>query len=170
MNNNAAVILNVYDLNDINDCLWYVGFGGYHSTVEIYNEEYSYGPVHGIFAKYVNHEHNLPLRQSIVIGTTDKSHVEIRELLNDMIEDYDSDSYHPIKKNCNHFTDDLCMTLLNKSIPKYVNRLALFCSCMPCIFPNNYDYKNREENILLRMSPYIKSNITDENLLDYEII
>ncbi len=168
--NSNAVILNIYDLSDINECFWHIGFGGYHSTIEIYNEEYSYGPVHGIFAKYINHEHNLPLRQSIIIGSTDKSHSEIRDILNNMMLDYNGDAYHPIKMNCNHFTDDLCMILLNKSIPKYVNRFTLLCSCMRYIIPDNMDYKNREGNILLNMSPYIKNSLTDDNLLDNEIV
>jgi len=169
--NNNAIILNIYDLNNINECLWHIGFGGYYSTIEIHNEEYSYGPVHGIFAEHIKSEHNLPLRESIIIGNTDKNLLEVREILNDMMLDYTSDSYHPIKMNCNHFTDDLCMILLNKSIPKYVNRLSLFCSCIPCIFSNNIDYRSNEDNVLLMlMSPYIKNNLTDDNLLDYEIV
>ena len=67
--NSNAVILNIYDLNSLNNCFWCIGMGGYHSTIQIYNEEYSFGPVHGIFANYVNKNHTLPLRESKILSS-----------------------------------------------------------------------------------------------------
>ena len=166
--NSNAVILKVYDLNSMNECLRFIGMGGYHSTIEIYNEEYSFGPVHGIFANYVKRDHTLPLRESIILGITNKSHSEIRDILNDMKNDFNIDSYDILKNNCNHFTDELSMILLDKFIPKYVNRLALICNCVPCIVPKKIDYAN--DNFLMSVIPYVKRNMTEDNLLDYEII
>ena len=166
--NSNAVILNVYDLNNINNCLWCIGMGGYHSTIQIYNEEYSFGPVHGIFANYVKKNHTLPLRESKVLGTTNKSHSEIRDILNDMKIDFNINSYDMLKNSCNHFSDELSMILVDSAIPNYVNRLALIFSCVPCLIPRKID--NSEDTYLLRMAPYVKRNMTDDNLLDYEII
>ncbi len=43
------VIVNVYDLNNINEYLWQIGLGAYHSGVEIEGREFSFGAGSGVF-------------------------------------------------------------------------------------------------------------------------
>jgi len=44
-------------------------------------------------------------RESFVIGQTDFSVCEIRELVDDIGNEFHGMHYHLIHKNCNHFTD-----------------------------------------------------------------
>jgi hypothetical protein len=50
----APVYLNVYDLSDQNQYLYWAGVGVYHTGVEVYGIEYAYGghdyDVSGVFA------------------------------------------------------------------------------------------------------------------------
>ena len=78
-----------------------------------------------------------------------------------MRNDFNINSYDMLKNNCNHFSDELCMILVDSSIPNYVNRLALIFSCFPCLVPRKIDYTE---------DTYVKRNMTDDNLLNYEII
>lgn len=49
---------------------------------------------------------------------------EFQEFIGNMGSDYYGDTYSLISKNCNHFTQDVCMRLTGKQIPGWVNRLA----------------------------------------------
>ena len=63
-------------------------------------------------------------RRSVLLGTTNMSPVEFRSFMESISGKYHGDTYHLIAKNCNHFTDEVCMHLTGKSIPGWVNRLA----------------------------------------------
>ena len=54
------------------------------------------------------------------------------------MEAYKANEYHLLLKNCNHFTNDLSLRLLNKPIPSYVNRSAAFTHCMSCTVPPSF--------------------------------
>ncbi|RRT40240.1 hypothetical protein B296_00051205 [Ensete ventricosum] len=62
--------------------------------------------------------------RSVWLGTTDMSRSEFRLFIEDLAGKYHGDTYHLIIKNCNHFTDEVCMSLTGKPIPGWVNRLA----------------------------------------------
>lgn len=63
-------------------------------------------------------------RRSVLLGTTDMSRTEIRSFMEHLSAEYHGDTYHLIAKNCNHFTEEVCMRLTGKPIPGWVNRLA----------------------------------------------
>ena len=44
--------------------------------------------------------------------------------------------YNILTKNCNHFSNSLVLSLLKKSIPSYVNRLAYIGGCVSCFIPS----------------------------------
>lgn len=52
------------------------------------------------------------------------SRAELRSFMEHLSGKYHGDTYHLIAKNCNHFTDEVCMRLTGKPIPGWVNRLA----------------------------------------------
>ena len=65
-------------------------------------------------------------RRSVMLGSTDISRAEFRSLMERLSGKYHGDTYHLIAKNCNHFSDEVCLQLTGKPIPGWVNRLARF--------------------------------------------
>jgi hypothetical protein len=53
----------------------------------------------------------------------------------DLRNDFGPDKYNLIHKNCNHFANALSYSLLGKTIPPHVNRLANIGSYVSCILP-----------------------------------
>jgi hypothetical protein len=129
------VYLNVYTLpeEDLPKFLSIIpGFGVYHSGVEVYGTEYAFdgsygGTFTGVFSsrpKTVPSDAKWIFKESILMGETNLSRAQVKEIIEEMKKEYPRSSYHFIKKNCNHFSDDLCKRLVGKSIPAWVNRLA----------------------------------------------
>ncbi|RWW71667.1 hypothetical protein BHE74_00020575 [Ensete ventricosum] len=102
--------LNVYDLTPINKYLYWFGLGIFHSGIE--------------GAPSSRRNLGIWITRSVWLGTTDMSRSEFRILIEDFAGKYHGDTYNLIIKNCNHFTDELCMHLTGKPIPGWVNRLA----------------------------------------------
>jgi len=133
------VILNVYDLADMNGYGYNFGLGAFHSGVEVCGSEYTFGghphTFSGVFTVEPRHAHNAKFRESILIGESDYSSQEIKTIIENLSKDYPGNSYHLITKNCNHFSGDLCKKLCGNDIPGYVNRLAYWASwvhtCLP---------------------------------------
>ncbi|KAK4277221.1 hypothetical protein QN277_015246 [Acacia crassicarpa] len=131
------VYLNVYDLTPINGYAYWFGLGVYHSGVQVHGVEYAFGAhdrsTSGIFELEPRRCPGFTFRKSICIGSTDLSVREVRAYMESIADNYAGNSYHLITKNCNHFCNDVCLKLTNKSIPRWVNRLArlgLLCNCV----------------------------------------
>ncbi|TMW91911.1 hypothetical protein EJD97_013745 [Solanum chilense] len=145
-NNNAAktdgsyetpVILNVYDLTPANQYSVWLGFGIFHSGIEVHGMEYGYGahdfPISGVFEVEPKSCPGFIYRCSVPLGRIKMPPSEFHAFLEDVASEYHGDTYHLISKNCNHFTDDIAQRLTGKGIPGWVNRLArigAFCSCL----------------------------------------
>ncbi|CAL9752320.1 unnamed protein product [Musa acuminata subsp. burmannicoides] len=133
--------LNVYDLTPINKYLYWFGLGVFHSGIEVHGQEYGFGahdyPSSGVFEVEPKSCPGFIFRRSVWLGTTDMSRSEFRILIEDLAGKYHGDTYNLIIKNCNHFTDEVCMHLTGKSIPGWVNRLARLGSFFRCIIPEN---------------------------------
>lgn len=101
--------------------------------------EYGFGahdlPSSGVFEVEPRSCPGFIFRRSIVLGSTDMSRSEFRSFMEHLSNDYYGDTYHLISKNCNHFTDEVCLHVTGKSIPGWVNRLAqLGEEIFSCIF------------------------------------
>jgi len=131
----TKVILNVYDLSPINDTLYAIGFGLHHSGVEILGSEYSFAGGGGIFESSPKEAPGAKFRESIDMGTFEGGASEVRMAIADLRDDFGPNSYNLVLRNCNHFANALCWSLLNKTIPAYVNRLADFGRCCSCCLP-----------------------------------
>jgi hypothetical protein len=96
--------------------------------VTVHGSEYSFGahdhPSSGVFEVEPKQCPGFIYRCSVFIGRTSLNPLEFREFIQRMASEYHGGTYHLISKNCNHFTDDLCIRLSGKSIPSWVNRLA----------------------------------------------
>lgn len=136
----TAVHLNVYDIVPANDYLYWIGLGVFHSGIEINGVEYAFGahesPTSGIFEVEPRNWPGFTFRRSISLGATDMSPLEFKVLIDRMSSQYTGDSYNLLTKNCNHFTNDVCMKLTGRPLPGWVNRLANVGSLCSCVLPD----------------------------------
>ncbi|PNW69915.1 hypothetical protein CHLRE_17g698100v5 [Chlamydomonas reinhardtii] len=139
----APVVLNVYDLAPQNQWTIFCGVGIFHSGVEVHGVEYAYGQhdydYSGIFA---TNPRDAPgqvvFRESILMGETHLSQAEIHALVQRMGNDYKGTNYHLLQRNCNHFANDLCVQLIGKEAPTWVNRLAGIAVMLHCLIPPSW--------------------------------
>ncbi|KAK3014407.1 hypothetical protein RJ639_008835 [Escallonia herrerae] len=140
-NSRATLYLNVYDLTPINNYLYWFGLGIFHSGIEVHGLEYGYGaheyPTSGVFEVEPRSCPGFVFRRSVLLGSTDMSRSEFRSFMEHLSSKFQGDTYHLIAKNCNHFTDEVCMRLTGKPIPGWVNRLARLGSFCNCLLPES---------------------------------
>ncbi|KAG9146352.1 hypothetical protein Leryth_027522 [Lithospermum erythrorhizon] len=135
--NETQVVLNVYDLTPMNNYTVWLGFGIFHSGIEVHGMEYGFGahdfPISGVFEVEPKTCPDFSYRCSIPLGSISMPPSGFRTFIESMASEYHGDTYHLISKNCNHFTDDISWRLTGKRIPGWINRLARvgsFCSCL----------------------------------------
>ena len=76
------MVLNLYDLSPVNDCLYPIGIGLHHSGVEILGSEYAYGSGGGIFdATPKEVESGAVFRESISLGTFEGGSSQLRGVI-----------------------------------------------------------------------------------------
>ncbi|XP_054568861.1 deubiquitinase DESI2 isoform X3 [Eptesicus fuscus] len=102
MGANQLVVLNVYDMYWMNEYTSSIGIGVFHSGIEVYGR-----------------------------GSTDFLEDEIEKIVEELGKEYKGNAYHLMHKNCNHFSSALSEILCGKEIPRWINRLAYFSSCIP---------------------------------------
>lgn len=119
-----AVFLNVYDLHDSNAWLQRIGMGLFHTGVEVGGMEYSFNEA-GIF-KCTPKRTPPPavFRESIQIGVHEGSANEVSQIIRELREEFSPGTYNLVNKNCNAFSNEFCIKLVQTPIPKWVNRLA----------------------------------------------
>ncbi|OTF76936.1 desumoylating isopeptidase 2-like protein, partial [Euroglyphus maynei] len=140
------VKLNVYGIPMINMMINFAGLGIYHTGVEVYDREWAYGgyplPISSIFrmnrpkdlASLSRISGHLQFEETILIGHTHYTLNEIEQIITKMGEkDYIGTKYHLLHRNCNTFSNELCLSLCNKPIPSYLNRLAMIIAKFPYI-------------------------------------
>lgn len=137
----TPVYLNVYDLTPVNDYLYWFGIGIFHSGVEAHGMEYCYGAhEYSSSGVYEVEPKNCPgfiFRRSLLLGTTTMSPSDFRSYMEKLSSKYHGDTYHLIAKNCNHFTEEVCLQLTGKPIPGWINRLARLGSFCNCLLPES---------------------------------
>ncbi|KAG6496918.1 deSI-like protein At4g17486 [Zingiber officinale] len=137
----TPVVLNVYDLTPLNNYVHWLGFGIFHSGIEVHGLEYGFGahdfPTSGVFEVDPKTCPGFLYRCSIVLGHTNLPPAEFRTFIESVASEYHGDTYHLISKNCNHFTDDVSKRLTGRQIPQWVNRLAGLGALCNCLLPES---------------------------------
>ncbi|KAE9602268.1 hypothetical protein Lal_00049756 [Lupinus albus] len=140
-NNSTLVVLNVYDLNPINNYMYWFGVGIYHSGIQVHGREYGFGAhdfsASGVFEVEPRKCPGFIYRSSFTLGQTNMSRSEFRTFIENMACEYHGDTYQLISKNCNHFADDVSLRLTGKQIPGWVNRLAKLGALCSCLLPES---------------------------------
>lgn len=135
------VFVNVYDLHHTNDYSYYVGIGIFHSGVEIGDKEYSFGghefSYTGVFDITPRTAYGAKFRETHYLGDLHITPRELQRVIDELSDEFPGNSYHPLTRNCNTFSNELCMRLLKTGIPSYVNRLANVGSALSCFIPQS---------------------------------
>lgn len=139
----AKVTLNVYDLHTVNYYLHSIGLGIYHTGIQIYDVEYSFGSHEGSSTGVYECQPKTSFpegsfRLSIELGTSTLSPKEIISALDQLKSEYSGKSYNLILRNCNNFSNDVSLKLLGKGIPSYINRLACLGTFVKCLIPKEF--------------------------------
>lgn len=133
--------LNVYDLTRMNGVIYWLGIGAHHSGVEAYGMEFAFGahdyPSSGVFEVKPRQCPGFRFRKSIPIGIVWMGAEKFRDFIEEIVDEYTGDSYHLLFKNCNHFSDDICMRLVSSCIPGWINRLSRLGSFANCFISNS---------------------------------
>ena len=111
-----------------------VGLGIYHSGIEVFGREISFGyadaGMTGVFEVPPRCAPGVmprtTFKESVVLGYMFRSAFEVDHILQRMASSYRGTTYHLVRRNCNHFANELGKTLVGKGIPPYVNRIATF--------------------------------------------
>uniref|UniRef100_A0A0D6QW82 PPPDE domain-containing protein n=1 Tax=Araucaria cunninghamii TaxID=56994 RepID=A0A0D6QW82_ARACU len=105
-----------------------IGIGGiFHSAVQIYGEEWSFGYCEngtGVFNCPPKQNPMYTYRESIVLGKTNLSATAVTHILTELSRDWPGYTYDLLAKNCNHFCDKFCEELGVQKLPAWVNRFA----------------------------------------------
>ncbi|ALC50025.1 CG12231 [Drosophila busckii] len=134
------VILNVYDIFNMNEYVGPIGLGIFHTGVEVYGVEYTYGghtfDSSGIFSMTPRSAEpelgeQFRYRESIQLGYTQFTQSEVLRIVEQMGCQFPGNSYHLTNNNCNHFSNKLTHILCGRHIPSWINRLASFFACLP---------------------------------------
>ncbi|XP_010518715.1 PREDICTED: deSI-like protein At4g17486 isoform X1 [Tarenaya hassleriana] len=137
----TPVYLNVYDLTPVNNYLYWFGLGIFHSGIEAHGLEYGFGAHEyassGVFEVEPRSCPGFIFRRSVLLGTTSMSRSELRSFMEIFSRKYHGDTYHLIAKNCNHFTEEVCLQLTGKPIPGWINRMARVGSFCNCLLPES---------------------------------
>eukprot|EP01083_Nonionella_stella_P066018 173538_1 len=133
--------VNVYDLGSMNGYLNPVGLGAYHTGVVISGAEYFFGggtsDGTGVSVSDPGYAPGAAFRESIFMGEIQISRVELDRAIDRLRYDFKAADYHVIHLNCNHFSDALCMELLQKPIPGWINRMAWWGRACSCLWPDD---------------------------------
>ncbi|KAK2956894.1 putative Desumoylating isopeptidase 2 [Blattamonas nauphoetae] len=123
-----AVKLNVYDICLKGICFNNRLFGLYHTGLQIGSNEYAFGRAKtgtGIWMQYPKIPPSYcKFRETIDMGVSFLTSAEIEFILDQLRVEYLGTTYDTLRKNCNHFTDDLLQRICGQRIPAWINKSA----------------------------------------------
>ena len=116
-----SVEINVYDLNDLNEYSYWLGFGVFHSGVVVHDKEWSFGG-HEFASSgcFFCEPGKVPapakFRTRVHVGWTKKTSEEVERIVSRLGgEEFRGNKYHLLLKNCNHFVETLVENIVEDS-------------------------------------------------------
>mmetsp|Transcript_18670 Transcript_18670/g.41660 ORF Transcript_18670/g.41660 Transcript_18670/m.41660 type:complete len:286 (-) Transcript_18670:12-869(-) len=104
-------------------------YGAFHSGVEVYGREWSFGMTMEDWATGVtwnppglNADHSF--KESIVMGYTTLSPESVWKIIQELKREWLGCTYHILQRNCHHFSDELLRRLGVRRAPPWLNDLA----------------------------------------------
>jgi len=138
----VPVYLNVYDLSPYNNSLHPFGFGAYHTGVEVYGREYSFGQTDsggsGVFDIAPRSADGCIFREQLLLGEAMLSLSEVDGVVGKLRPKFPAREYNVLTRNCNTFSDEMSRALVNNGIPSYISRLSRLGQCCSCFLPPQY--------------------------------
>lgn len=135
----TEVILHVYNLRHFkrvrfaNAILQPLGSGVYHTAVEVYGTELSFGfreGATGVFERRPGTDNKHRYREAVSMGTTSLSRAEVQQLVRRLKREWQGDDYHMLRHNCQHFASELCAQLGVGGLPPWVTSLVPVIACL----------------------------------------
>eukprot|EP00928_Gymnodinium_smaydae_P087560 TRINITY_DN71813_c0_g1_i2.p1 TRINITY_DN71813_c0_g1~~TRINITY_DN71813_c0_g1_i2.p1 ORF type:complete len:220 (-),score=36.64 TRINITY_DN71813_c0_g1_i2:38-634(-) len=134
----ADVVLHVYDLGplagSVNPALRALGTGAFHVGLEIYGVEYSFSVFvendsrvrrcSGITYSIPRRNADFVYRESVELGRSVMSQLEVLDLIGCMAAVWRSEKYDVLTRNCCHFCTALSLELGVDAPPFWVSNLA----------------------------------------------
>jgi len=131
----APVTLQIYDaggtevVKNVNTFLRAVGTGAFHTGVEVYGKEWSFGFTNdgssGIFSCPPQRCKTHAYREAVPMGETFLSQTEVESLLLSMAMMWRGRHYDVLRRNCTHFCEEFCSKLSVGPVPAWVGNMAL---------------------------------------------
>mmetsp|Transcript_934 Transcript_934/g.1860 ORF Transcript_934/g.1860 Transcript_934/m.1860 type:complete len:238 (+) Transcript_934:48-761(+) len=136
----VPVKVNVYNIGTssrtsmLNSVLRPFGSGAFHVGVEVYGLEWSFSDIElkdpsrlkrsGIFSCWPKQCKGHTYIETVDMGTSRKTEVQVLMTISQMEEHWPVSSYNILRKNCCHFVDELCVCLGVGQIPPILMNLA----------------------------------------------
>jgi len=184
--NRTEVWLNTYDLLMTNYTTSKFGLGIYHTGVVIYGVEYCYsGPQEGkLHLEVTGLRTTTPgdsswiedavFREPILVGHSKLSPFEVNSIYLEMCKEYKGPSYNVLNRNCNHFTRDFLLKILDQEslkargyyqgediLPPYIDRITKIATkvrpCLPKIWTTDLREQYEDEQ---KRKKFLQNNNT----------
>lgn len=116
-------------VKNVNTFLRAVGTGAFHTGVEVYGKEWSFGFTNdgssGIFSCPPQQCKTHAYREAVPMGETTLSQIEVEDMLIQLALDWKGTQYDVLRRNCTHFSCEFCKRLGLGPVPAWVGNIAL---------------------------------------------
>lgn len=136
----GEVVLSVYDatrsplVSALNHATAPLGAGGaFHVAIVVWDHEWSFGLTRsgsGVSWVAPGQDSTHQFRGSLLLGTTNLSRSATHRIIKELAREWQGSSYHPLRRNCCHFAQNLAETLGVGPLPDWVGRLGRTCESL----------------------------------------
>lgn len=131
----ANVFVNVYDIvpriNSLIRCFCCTKWGIYHTGVQMHGLEIAFGghddKSTGVFCARPRSCQGARFLEQVPVGHSKLDPLELRQMIADISGSWPGNSYEPLHRNCNHFTDSCCQEIVGRKAPDFINKFSRSC-------------------------------------------